>query len=177
MLNYSIAFIHTLSMLPFTINPNVNLLQHGTVSKLHWAVNLMQSRTQGTHPQPSEPSSSSSLTLFAPNATIALDLSPLNYHSHTNVHGALIGGKKKTIPAGIYPYVECKIGKLYDQRHGVKSHTHVVFDVVDIAFCEPSCLSFCFSWDRWVGRWDKIPAVRQTATEEIFFNMFLKQNV
>lgn len=90
-----------------------------------------------------EPPSSSSLTLFAPNATIASDLSPFNYHSHPNVHGALIGGKKKTIPAGIYPYVECKIGKLYDQRH-VKSHTHVVFDVVDIAFCEPSCLSFCF---------------------------------
>lgn len=50
--------------------------------------------------------------------------------------------RKKTIPAGIYPFVECKIGKLYDQRHGVKSHTHVVFDVVDIAFCEPSCLLF-----------------------------------
>lgn len=145
MLNYFIAFIHTLSMLPFTINPNVNLLQHGTVSKLHWAVNSCKLVPRELILNPPVPSySSSSLTLFASNATIALDLSPLNYHSHTNVHGALIGGKKKTIPAGIYPYVECKIGKLYDQRHGVKSHTHVVFDVVDIAFCEPSCLSFCF---------------------------------
>lgn len=39
-----------------------------------------------------------------------------------------------TIPARLYPYVECKIRKLYNQTPGVKSRTHVVFDVVDIAF-------------------------------------------
>lgn len=73
--------------------------------------------------------------------------------------------------------MECKIGKLYDQRHGVKSHTHVVFDVVDFFLWTELFVVLLFIGTDELADGIKIPAVRQTATEEIFFNMFLKQNV
>lgn len=102
----------------------------------------------------------------------------------TPTRASTLWWRKKTIPAGICPYVECKILKLYDYRNGVKSHTHVVFFVFfSMLLMLPSlctkCLLLCYFLGGWVLQmglkpWDAWQAaVDKSIISE--YSMFIKE--